>query len=371
MQIRKVSAVLATLALSGCIFATPSDELNSQTNSNNATSGPNNETSGSNNETSGSNNGTISPNNVTSGCGLVACPQDACGGWEFDPVSCECKEVEPIGECVSGDGCCPDGCTNESDRDCRDSCGNGVVDPDETCDDNCETCPAETACTEVSSEGSASTCDFKCIIEEIPDCCEPLCPSNQVCAGGTCIDVPPDVCDPSDPGFCPNAFGPGWTCDSNTQACVPPISCTGQPQNFCVTMNGLGSRCENGMCTPGGPPPPACGGDGDCAPWQECDAGVCLEPANCQDTRYEFAYCLKENWTDANAFVCNNQGVCVTSTVMSMTSCGDNLECALWEGCINNYCGRPQTCLAAQSPKAFCQMSTGRANSVCMNNLCT
>ncbi|HSD88339.1 MAG TPA: hypothetical protein VLB44_12515, partial [Kofleriaceae bacterium] len=52
--------------------------------------------------------------------------------------------------CVGGDGCCPATCTNATDSDCSASCGNGSVDPNETCDppDSCPTaCGDGDVCT--------------------------------------------------------------------------------------------------------------------------------------------------------------------------------------------------------------------------------
>src|SRR6185503_4290090 len=45
-----------------------------------------------------------------------------------------------IVSCESGDGCCPAGCNANNDGDCSTTCGNGVIEPGETCDPP-GTCP--------------------------------------------------------------------------------------------------------------------------------------------------------------------------------------------------------------------------------------
>src|ERR1700759_5217418 len=51
--------------------------------------------------------------------------------------ACTAKcEMTPVTVCRGGDGCCPSGCTNANDSDCTPPCGNGVLDPGETCDDS-------------------------------------------------------------------------------------------------------------------------------------------------------------------------------------------------------------------------------------------
>jgi hypothetical protein len=63
---------------------------------------------------------------------------------------------------VSDDGCCPKGCNANNDNDCKAACGNGVVEPGETCDPpgSCPACKEQYTC--YSSSGSAATCDVVC-----------------------------------------------------------------------------------------------------------------------------------------------------------------------------------------------------------------
>jgi MYXO-CTERM domain-containing protein len=71
----------------------------------------------------------------------------------------------PIVSCANGDGCCPAGCDHATDDDCSASCGDGVVDPAETCDPP-ESCPADCddqdPCTDDLLTGSSANCNVAC-----------------------------------------------------------------------------------------------------------------------------------------------------------------------------------------------------------------
>jgi hypothetical protein len=105
-------------------------------------------------------------NDCSSRCGdgIVTSPPETCdtkitSGIGACPTSCDdsdpctmdvlenggtctatCTHTE-ITACLSGDGCCPTGanCNNITDNDCSGSCGNGIVEDNETCDGNCPT----------------------------------------------------------------------------------------------------------------------------------------------------------------------------------------------------------------------------------------
>jgi hypothetical protein len=68
--------------------------------------------------------------------------------------------------CLTGDGCCPPGCTPDSDADCAHVCGDGVVGAQETCDPQ-STCPTSCPddgdpCTREQLTGAPSACDVAC-----------------------------------------------------------------------------------------------------------------------------------------------------------------------------------------------------------------
>lgn len=88
--------------------------------------------------------------------------------------------------CTDDDGCCGTGCTAEVDNDCPADgvCGDGVLDPGETCDPpgSCPTtCDDGLGCTADITTGSAGTCDLACestaIVECVSGdgCCAPGC----------------------------------------------------------------------------------------------------------------------------------------------------------------------------------------------------
>lgn len=85
-------------------------------------------------------------------------------------------------------------------------CGNGIVDPGETCDGNCPTCFTSNPCTGLTLVGSASTCDAACVPKPSPGCsggdeCCPLgCnPSNDEDCSTQC-NVQIDVICHNEPG---------------------------------------------------------------------------------------------------------------------------------------------------------------------------
>src|SRR5262245_32051123 len=80
-----------------------------------------------------------------------------------------------VSQCVSGDGCCPFPCrppqNGGTDADCYlvpSTCGNGRLDPGETCDfsDAAHVCPTSCSdgdpCTTDTIVGSAASCNVAC-----------------------------------------------------------------------------------------------------------------------------------------------------------------------------------------------------------------
>jgi hypothetical protein len=96
---------------------------------------------------------------------------------------------QAVTACTNDDGCCPNGCTGANDNDCA-KCGNGVVDPLETCDiaiaagqpGACPTtCPDDgNPCTNdiVQNPG---TCTAACVHPAITNCV-----SGDGCCPATC-----------------------------------------------------------------------------------------------------------------------------------------------------------------------------------------
>jgi hypothetical protein len=97
-------------------------------------------------------------------------------------------------DCVAGDGCCPATCTNATDGDCSASCGDGTIDPTETCDppDSCPTaCGDGDVCTKDVVAGSAANCNIACANTPITMCAggDGCCPSG--CDNNSDPDCPP------------------------------------------------------------------------------------------------------------------------------------------------------------------------------------
>jgi hypothetical protein len=113
------------------------------------------------------------------GCGNnVVEPGETCDPLASCPVSCapmgcqlydvanagtcqaQCVAGAVQTACQNGDGCCPTNCNAISDTDCPATCGNGIVEPGESCDGNCPRCAEATSC--YTSTGAAETCDLVC-----------------------------------------------------------------------------------------------------------------------------------------------------------------------------------------------------------------
>lgn len=120
------------------------------------------------------------------------------------PDTCDAACVfDPITVCGDGDGCCAPGCNATNDSDCTVVCGNGVVEPGETCDGSgCPTaaaCDDGDACTTESLVGGAATCDAACVSDPVVTCVDGdgCCPSG--CKAATDDDCAAPALDCSDP----------------------------------------------------------------------------------------------------------------------------------------------------------------------------
>jgi hypothetical protein len=221
--------------------------------------------------------------------GVVESPSERCDPLVLDPmmmdVSCpqacpaagSCATVELVNStpctatCVTTpitgcskitDGCCPAGCTAFTDGDCPIVCGNGLVEPGETCDrgitagmpGSCpRTCDDGDACTFDVAAGSVEACTRTCAYAAITACvggdgccppgctgandsdCSPRCGDGKIGAGETCD--PPGTC----PTTCRDDGDPctrEWL-DGDPQACTavcrhdPITTCSGSTSDAC------------------------------------------------------------------------------------------------------------------------------------------
>ncbi len=257
----------------------------------------------------------------------------------------------PITQCVSGDGCCPSGCNAVLDNDCNPRCGNGVVEGTERCDGNCVSeCNDGSACTTDTLQGSAQTCDARCVYTAVTQCVH----SDGCCAPG-CNALNDNDCNPT----CGNGvIEPGETCDNNCPAnCNDGNACTTD------TMSGSATNCT-AACT--NTPITVCqGGDGCCAPGcnstndndcsascgngvkegnETCDGADC--PTSCDDGNA----CTKDTLI-GSAQQCNAQCTFSQITTCSMTSdgccpagCNSLNDTNCGATCGNGVVEPPETC---------------------------
>jgi len=122
---------------------------------------------------------------------MIACTFDSLQG---SAVNCNARCTHTaITMCggMQSDGCCPAGCDGNTDVDCgvvADTCGNGVLDPGETCDpasnkpdEKCPTSCPSMACMTATLSGNRDTCDVQCTYSPVTSCT-----SGDGCCGVSC-----------------------------------------------------------------------------------------------------------------------------------------------------------------------------------------
>ncbi len=160
----------------------------------------------------------------------AACTTDVMSG---SAATCDAAcSTSPVVACVNGDGCCPAGCDSTNDDSCSATCGNGTIEPPETCDAACPMngadCDDNDVCTADTASGLASQCNAMCVNTPLgcrpnlnDGCCPASCNANNdadctaVCgnsvreAGEQCDDggtTAGDGCDAN----CQNETGPAF-----------------------------------------------------------------------------------------------------------------------------------------------------------------
>jgi cysteine-rich repeat protein len=127
---------------------------------------------------------------------------------------------------IDGDACCPAGADATNDDDCPSVCGNGVVEPGETCEGaGCPTsCATTDACNPMALTGDPATCTSQCVGAPIlsctngDGCCPDACNSTDdddcsTSCGNGAVEAG-ETCDP--PGTCPTACDDGIACTADT-----------------------------------------------------------------------------------------------------------------------------------------------------------
>jgi hypothetical protein len=136
-------------------------------------------------------------------CSFLCEDADACTGditlGRTSDCTRTCRHVAILA-CHSGDGCCPSGCTPETDQDCRPAvCGNRSIEAGETCDppSACPVvCPDDgDPCTAGRLLGDARTCSAHCVHMPITSCsgatADRCCPAGCMAATDVDCGVPP------------------------------------------------------------------------------------------------------------------------------------------------------------------------------------
>jgi hypothetical protein len=146
-----------------------------------------------------------------------ACPSqcendDPCVRSVLTGLACQTRcLLVPIDSARDGDGCCQNGATGAEDSDCL-RCGNSIVEPGESCDppEDCPTldsCVATAPCVAARLQGSARSCDARCILQAIDVCSDDgCCPAN---------------CDATDDADCSSQCGDGEVDEDAGETCEP------------------------------------------------------------------------------------------------------------------------------------------------------
>ncbi|MDF1563135.1 MAG: hypothetical protein P1V51_08830 [Deltaproteobacteria bacterium] len=233
-----------------------------------------------------------------------ACTFDALiGGGSPCQAACEFTRIEA---CADGDGCCPAGCDETTDSDCPEYCGNGVINPGETCElgacDQPADCADQSACTLDLLTGNPNACTAQCAYLPVVHCvngdgccpagctqgtdsdCGGSCGNGERDSGETCDGDCPADCDDGDLSTYDVLAGSASTCS---------LTCTSIPEFRCETGDGVcpkgcerstdfdcGAACGDGLLDAGEDCElPYLGYDcppGTSGPASTCDPATCL-----------------------------------------------------------------------------------------------
>jgi cysteine-rich repeat protein len=149
----------------------------------------------------------------------VSCTADAITGTECQQA---CANT-PITLPANNDGCCPPGANSTNDNDCPPDCGNGVLDPGETCDIAIPSGPGR--CPTTCNDGIACTTN----VLDNPGTCLAACsfpPITTPINNDNCCPTGANANNDNDcPPVCGNGIPePGEACDdgntNNTDSCA-------------------------------------------------------------------------------------------------------------------------------------------------------
>lgn len=331
---------------------------------------------------------------ITEGPG--ACPTrcasvDPCEPMTLEGVGCQAHCVKnTISSAKDGDGCCPAGVTSATDSDCETGCGNGVLEPGETCDykSGCPVCESKDRCTVVTSKGSAMTCDLECSFKLLTACKsgDGCCPSgchrdNDSDCSASCGDGKVDSTETCEPG---SAMPCLTTCDDNNACTRDEMSGSASTCNVACSHWKITALTPGDACCPDGATPDS---DPDCAPvcgnsvkekGEDCDDGNTADGDGCTHT------CHSETPADQCKMrvaqkqagmseacvqcVCGNcttqANACYGATsAREVDLCDGIVECVRENGCSGTacYCGGDLLACSLGYPSGPCRQQIERA----------
>jgi hypothetical protein len=204
---------------------------------------------------------TAIPADMPGACPTQCSASSSCQTSTLEGADCAAHCVEsPLRPSMSSDGCCPDGANARVDSDCNPQCGNGVIEPGETCDPpgSCPSCATDDKCLRVKMSGSAATCDVVCSVSAVSEC-----RSEDGCCPDTCTSGADNDCstrcgngriDPGTTETCEYNIAPGCaqTCDDG-DACTTDVK-TGSSANCNVHCSHfqISALLPNDGCCPSG-----------------------------------------------------------------------------------------------------------------------
>ncbi len=299
-----------------------------------------------------------------SSCPVSCTDGNACTIDHMTGTSANCNvacSFTTITTCVAGDGCCPAGCNAKTDSDCSSSCGNGVVEPGETCDPG-STCPTTcndgNACTIDQMTGSSANCNVACSHTAVTTCVsgDGCCPAG--CTANNDTDCSPtcgngvvekgETCDPK--STC------ATTCDDGNACTLDRM--TGSSANCSVACSHTAiTTCVSGDgCCPAG-----CNAntDSDCSP--SCGNGVvekgetCDPKSSCPTTCDDGIACTVDQMTGSRAncnVACSHTAIttCVGGDGCCPAGCNANTDSDCSPTCGNGVVEKGETC----DPKSTC-----------------
>jgi cysteine-rich repeat protein len=183
---------------------------------------------------------------------------DACN------VRCERSKQD---RCADGDECCPAGCNYQNDDACSATCGDGVIDDNETCEPDigagcAVSCTASSSCEIATLVGDIDNCNVECMRTKI------VAPSSEGPGDGCCPDGANALTDKDCLPTCMNGIKEAAeTCDgadcpticNDSDPCTGPLPPNGSTASCNVTCPTRGyptiAPADNDeLCCPGAGP---------------------------------------------------------------------------------------------------------------------